>query len=26
VIFSPILLFVGFDICHMQIMFKADKR
>ena len=26
VIFSPILLFVGFDICDMQIMFKADKR
>ena len=23
VIFSPILLLVGFDVCYMQIMFKA---
>ena len=25
VIFFPILLFVGFDVCDMQIMFRADK-
>lgn len=26
VLFSPLLLFVGFDICDMQFMFKAIKK
>ena len=25
ILFSPFLVFVGYDICHMQVMFKAMK-
>ena len=25
ILFSPLLVFVGYDVCHMQIMFKAVK-